>query len=121
MNFDSTAVFGGPIKDLTDFYTFRVPEEFYDLTKDRFERANLIAEAFAQRMDRDLVATVLEKVKWNMVENPVPNAARTSPRQIVRDASTHRLRITVRAPFSGWLAKMARRLISETSTPVWLR
>ena len=78
------------IKARTDHYSFRVPEEFYDLTKDRFERANLIAdpdrqaeiesmrkelltlmqrtgdpfaEAFARRDNKDFVASVLEKVK----------------------------------------------------------
>ena len=78
------------IKARTDHYTFRVPEEFYDLTQDRFERSNLIAEpgrkteieamrkellammkrtgdpfaeAFARRDDKDFVAGVLEKVK----------------------------------------------------------
>ena len=78
------------IKARTDHYTFRVPEEFYDLTKDRFERSNLIAdperrteidamrqelqalmkrtgdpfaEAFAQRENKEFVATVLEKVR----------------------------------------------------------
>jgi hypothetical protein len=77
-------------KARTDFYSFRVPEEFYDLTKDRFERSNLIAdperkaeieamrkellsvmqrtgdpfaEAFVQRDNKDFVASVLEKVK----------------------------------------------------------
>jgi N-sulfoglucosamine sulfohydrolase len=78
------------IKARTDLYSFRVPEEFYDLTKDRFERSNLIAaperqaeieamrkelltlmqrtgdpfaEAFARRDNKDFVASVLEKVK----------------------------------------------------------
>jgi N-sulfoglucosamine sulfohydrolase len=78
------------IKARTDLYTFRVPEEFYDLTKDRFERNNLIAdperkteieamrkellalmqrtndpfaEAFARSDDKEFVASVLEKVK----------------------------------------------------------
>jgi N-sulfoglucosamine sulfohydrolase len=32
------------IKARTDHYSFRSPEEFYDLTKDRFERHNLIAD-----------------------------------------------------------------------------
>lgn len=78
------------VKARTDFYTFRVPEEFYDLAKDRFERANLIndparreeiealrqelleqmrrtgdpfAEAFAGRSNRKLVTAVLRKLR----------------------------------------------------------
>jgi len=78
------------IKARTDHYTFRTPEEFYDLSNDRFERTNLIAdpkrqteidsmrkellalmqrtadpfaEAFAQRDNKESVAAVLEKVK----------------------------------------------------------
>ena len=78
------------IKARTDFNTFRVPEEFYDLTKDRCERVNLItdpahqaeiepmrrellavmqrtcdpfAEAFAHRENKELVPAVLEKLK----------------------------------------------------------
>lgn len=75
------------MKNRTDFYLYRVPEEFYDLTDDRCERRNLIAdpsrqaeidsmrqellalmrrtgdpyaEAFALRGRRDLVADVTE-------------------------------------------------------------
>lgn len=78
------------IKARTDFYSFRVPEEFYDLGNDRFERSNLItdpkhqteiesmrkellsvmqgtgdpfAEAFAHRENKELVPAVLEKLK----------------------------------------------------------
>lgn len=78
------------IKARTDLNTFRVPEEFYDLTIDRCERANLItdperrieiesmrkellsvmqrtgdpfAEAFAHRDNKELVPAVLEKLK----------------------------------------------------------
>jgi len=78
------------IKARTDLNTFRVPEEFYDLTKDRNERVNLIAdpkhqekiesmradllafmqrtgdpfaEAFAQRDNKERVSEVLEKMK----------------------------------------------------------
>jgi N-sulfoglucosamine sulfohydrolase len=78
------------IKARTVHYSFRVPEEFYDLTKDRCERHNLIsdsdhnteieakrkellahmkrtqdpfAEAFARRDDKDFVASVLEQVR----------------------------------------------------------
>ena len=74
----------------TDFYLHRVPEEFYDLTADPFERSNLIAdpsrqveiesmrtellalmrrtgdpftEAFAHRDNRDLVPAVLKKLQ----------------------------------------------------------
>lgn len=36
------------IKARTDFYLYRVPEEFYDLTDDRYERRNLIAVAERQ-------------------------------------------------------------------------
>jgi len=78
------------IKARTDFYSLRVPEEFYDLTNDRCERANLIAdpkhqteiesmrkdllsmmqrtedpfaEALAHRDNKDLVPAVIEKMK----------------------------------------------------------
>jgi len=78
------------IKARTDLNTFRVPEEFYDLTNDRSERVNLIAapghqteiesmrrkllafmqrtgdpfaEAFAHRDNKELVPAVLEKMK----------------------------------------------------------
>ncbi len=36
------------IKARTDFYLYRVPEEFYDMTNDRFERRNLIGNASRQ-------------------------------------------------------------------------
>jgi N-sulfoglucosamine sulfohydrolase len=78
------------IKARTDLNTFRVPEEFYDLTKDRCERNNLIAdpkfkaevdsmrkellahlrrtedpftEAFEHRDNKELVAETLKKVR----------------------------------------------------------
>ncbi len=78
------------IKARTDFYSLRVPEEFYDLTNDRCERTNLIAdpkhqakiesmrkdllsmmqrtkdpfaEALAHRDNKDLVPAVIEKMK----------------------------------------------------------
>lgn len=78
------------IKARTELNSFRVPEEFYDLTTDRCERANLIAdpkhqfeiesmrqqlltlmrvtsdpfaEAFANRDNKDLVPAVLEKLR----------------------------------------------------------
>lgn len=77
------------IKARTDFYAIRAPEEFYDLSADRFERVNLIkspahqaeieslraellammrrtedpfAEAFANRGDRRLVSETIEKL-----------------------------------------------------------
>jgi len=78
------------IKARTDLYSLRVPEEFYDLSKDRCERVNLIAdpvyqpeiesmrkqlltmmqrtsdpfaEAFADRDNKELVPAVVEKMK----------------------------------------------------------
>jgi N-sulfoglucosamine sulfohydrolase len=78
------------IKERTDMYSFRVPEEFYDLNQDRCERNNLIgnpqhqaeiksmrgellalmrstgdpfAEAFESRDNKDLIPAVLEKLK----------------------------------------------------------
>jgi N-sulfoglucosamine sulfohydrolase len=78
------------IKARTDLYSLRVPEEFYDLTNDRCERKNLIADpkhqaevesmrkdllsmmqrtedpfadAFAHRDNKDLVPAVIEKMK----------------------------------------------------------
>jgi len=78
------------IKARTDLYSYRVPEEFYDLTADRFERTNLIsdparqtqieamrqellalmrrtsdpfAEAFAKRDNREATDAVLKKLK----------------------------------------------------------
>lgn len=85
----SAAATDPAIKARTDFYLRRVREEFYDLTKDRNERRNHIAdpprqteieamraellalmrrtgdpfaEAFAAREDKTLVAAVLKKV-----------------------------------------------------------
>jgi N-sulfoglucosamine sulfohydrolase len=78
------------IKARTDFYSFRVPEEFYDLEADRFERTNLIdtpehraeieamrqdllemmretgdpfAEAFAHRDQPELATAVIETLR----------------------------------------------------------
>lgn len=78
------------IKARTEFYLHRVPEEFYDMTQDRCERVNLIAEperkteieamrkdllavmqatgdpfaeAFAHRDQKELVPLVIEKLK----------------------------------------------------------
>jgi N-sulfoglucosamine sulfohydrolase len=78
------------IKARTDFYSFRVPEEFYDLTNDRHERVNLIndpsrkseiesmrgellammqrtgdpfADALARRGNKELVPAILQKMK----------------------------------------------------------
>jgi N-sulfoglucosamine sulfohydrolase len=78
------------VKARTDLYSFRVPEEFYDLTNDRCERNNLItdakhkaeidamrgellammkktgdpfAEGLENREDKERVAAVLEKVR----------------------------------------------------------
>jgi N-sulfoglucosamine sulfohydrolase len=78
------------IKARTDLYTFRVPEEFFDLNQDRCERHNLIGdpkrlaeidsmrgellaqmrrtgdpftEAFENRANKDLVPAVLEKLR----------------------------------------------------------
>ena len=78
------------IKARTEFYLHRVPEEFYDMSSDRFERTNLIAdparqeeiegmrkellglmqrtgdpfaEALAHRDNKELISAVLEKLK----------------------------------------------------------
>jgi len=78
------------IKARADFYQYRTPEEFYDMTNDRCERVNLIddpsrqseidamrkellhlmqssddpfAEAFAHRDNKELVPAVIEKLK----------------------------------------------------------
>jgi len=86
----AAAATNSTIKARTEFYLYRSPEEFYDLTSDRFERTNLIAdpsrqtqieamrqellammrrtgdpfaEAFAQRTNRELTDTVLKQVK----------------------------------------------------------
>lgn len=85
----AAAATNAAIKARTDFYLHRVPEEFYDLTHDRFERTNLIAqpsrqaeieamrqdllalmrrtgdpfaEAFARRDRKDLVPAVLKQL-----------------------------------------------------------
>ena len=85
------------IKSRTDFYLYRVPEEYYDLTNDRCERRNLIgdtarqteieamrgdllalmrrtgdpfAEAFAHRDNKDLAATVLEQLERQYGQQP---------------------------------------------------
>ncbi len=89
------------IKARCDFYLHRVPEEFYDLKRDRYERTNLIddpdsqatidamraqlleimqrtqdpfADAFAQRDRREVYETTLAKVKSQFVK--VPKAQR---------------------------------------------
>ncbi len=82
---------GNPeIKARADFYLHRTPEEFYDMSNDRCERVNLIAEparqaeisamrqellgmmqrtgdpfaeAFAHRENKELIAPVIEKLK----------------------------------------------------------
>lgn len=86
----AAAATNAAIKARTDFYLHRAPEEFYDLTDDRFERTNLIgdpsrqteieamrqellallrrtgdpfAEAFARRDRKDLIPAVLERLK----------------------------------------------------------
>jgi N-sulfoglucosamine sulfohydrolase len=86
----AASVTNAAIKARTDLYSYRVPEEFYDLTSDRFERKNLIsdparqkqieamrqellalmrrtndpfAEAFAQRDNREATVAVLKKLK----------------------------------------------------------
>jgi N-sulfoglucosamine sulfohydrolase len=78
------------IKARTEFYLHRVPEEFYDMSNDRCERVNLIAEparqaeidslrnelldlmkrtadpfaeAFAHRENKELVPAVVAKLK----------------------------------------------------------
>ena len=87
------------IKARTDFYLRRVPEEFYDLTNDRCERANLIGdpsrqaeieamredllalmrrtgdpftEAFANRENKALAAAVITKLKGEYSKAPKP-------------------------------------------------
>ncbi len=85
------------VKARTDFYLHRVPEEFYDLTHDRYERTNRIGdpsrqaeieamrkellalmrrtgdpftEAFAHRDRKDLVPAVLEKLNEEYGRKP---------------------------------------------------
>jgi N-sulfoglucosamine sulfohydrolase len=85
------------IKARTDFYLHRVPEEFYDLTEDRCERANLIGcparqaaieamrqdllalmrrtgdpftEAFAHRENKELIPDVLKKLNEEYGRKP---------------------------------------------------
>ena len=87
------------IKERTDFYLHRVPEEYYDLTNDRCERANLIGdpahqdeieasrrdllalmrrtgdpftEAFTHRDNKELVTEVIKKL--NAEYGPQPKA-----------------------------------------------
>jgi N-sulfoglucosamine sulfohydrolase len=91
------------IKARTDFYLHRVPEEFYELTNDRCERTNLIGDpsrqaeiealrtellalmrrtgdpftdAFANRENKDLAATVLTKLRseFSTVSKPKDEA-----------------------------------------------
>jgi N-sulfoglucosamine sulfohydrolase len=100
----AAATTNAAIKARTEFYLRRVPEEFYDLTNDRCERANLIAEpsrqaeieamrqellalmrrtgdpfteAFANRGDKALAAAVTAKLKEEYGRKPAPrgNAA----------------------------------------------
>jgi N-sulfoglucosamine sulfohydrolase len=92
------------IKARTEFYLYRVPEEFYDLTNDRCERTNLIGdltrqaeieamrqellalmrrtgdpftEAFAHRDNKELVPQVLEKLNEEYCPQPTPRKAPT--------------------------------------------
>ena len=85
------------LKARTDFYLYRVPEEFYDLTNDRCERTNLISdpsrqaeieamrqelltlmrrtddpfsEAFAHRDRQELASQVMEKLKRQYGKKP---------------------------------------------------
>jgi len=94
------------IKARVDFYLYRVPEEFYDLTNDRCERRNLIAdpsrqveieemrkdllalmkrtgdpfsEAFARRDRKDLVPAVLERLKKEYCGKPGLNQKIVDP------------------------------------------
>jgi N-sulfoglucosamine sulfohydrolase len=89
------------IKARTDFYLHRVPEEFYDLTNDRCERANLInepsrqaqiqamrqelldlmrrtgdpfTEAFTHRDRKDLVPEVLKQLNAQYGRKPAPRS-----------------------------------------------
>jgi len=51
---------GNPeIKDRVDYYLHRVPEEFYDLTSDRVERKNLIADPAHQKEIASMRAELL--------------------------------------------------------------
>jgi N-sulfoglucosamine sulfohydrolase len=95
----AAATTNAAIKARTDFYLHRVPEEFYDLTKDRYERTNLIGdpsrqaeieamrqellalmrrtgdpftEAFANREDKALAAAVTTKLKEEYGRKPAP-------------------------------------------------
>jgi len=87
------------IKARTDFYLHRVPEEYYDLTNDRFERRNLIdapaqqaeiekmrqdllavmrrtddpfTEAFAHRDRKELIPAVLQKLREQYSQGTAP-------------------------------------------------
>jgi len=55
----AAAATNAAIKARTDFYLHRVPEEFYDMSNDRCERVNLIADPERQpeiaRMRRELL------------------------------------------------------------------
>jgi N-sulfoglucosamine sulfohydrolase len=102
------------IKARTDFYLHRVPEEFYDLTGDRYERGNLIddparqaeieaaraellaelrrigdplAEAFARRADADFVSAELAKLAAEYGNARPPRKA-TQAKAAARAAST---------------------------------
>jgi N-sulfoglucosamine sulfohydrolase len=92
------------IKARTDFYLYRVPEEFYDMTNDRCERTNLIGdpsrqaeieamrrdllalmrrtgdpftEAFAHRDNKDLVPEVLKRLNEEYGRKPAPRGNAT--------------------------------------------
>jgi len=51
------------IKARTDFYLHRVPEEFYDMTGDRYERANLIADPARQAEIEAARAEILAELR----------------------------------------------------------
>ncbi len=93
----AAAATNADIKARTELYLYRVPEEFYDMTNDRFERRNLIAdparqaeiatlraellallrrtgdplaEAFAQRDQRAVFSAAMQKLSQEYVRVP---------------------------------------------------
>jgi len=102
----AAAATNAALKARTDFYLYRVPEEFYDLTGDPCERTNLIGdpsrqaeiealrqellalmrrtgdpftEAFAHRERKDLAAAVLTKLNREYAKKPERNQKDNEP------------------------------------------
>jgi N-sulfoglucosamine sulfohydrolase len=108
------------IKARTDFYIHRVPEEFYDMTGDRYERANLIADPARQAEIEAARAELLAELR--RIGDPLAEAfARRDDADFL---ATEKAKLTAeyknaRSPDKGTKAKAAAPVASdaEATTP----